>query len=193
MCVSYWEQFGGGQDMWSSLWYPSKSPRWPNSRGGWGSTPRPSDTSPCEKQRTRPFAAFGRESIENGRWSIVTWQPLIGMVSRMIADMRVTILRPSPRPCFRVRIAADIGLARRRSVQSGWRRNLARRHILSLADRTAVPHREQPRLAGTGWHGGWFSVRIGLDRRNAAVGFDRDLGRIANPGHRQCLAARQRF
>ena len=23
VCVSYWEQFGGGKDMWSSLWYPS--------------------------------------------------------------------------------------------------------------------------------------------------------------------------
>ena len=23
VCVSYWEQFGGGEDMWSSLWFPS--------------------------------------------------------------------------------------------------------------------------------------------------------------------------
>ena len=68
VCVSYWEQFGGGKDMWSSLWYPSvctamaELARW---QGLDAEAER--YTSLRAAADTAFRATFGRETIENSR------------------------------------------------------------------------------------------------------------------------------
>lgn len=67
VCVSYWEQFGGGKDMWSSLWYPPACSAMAELARWQGLNAESLHYDNLRRQADEAFRrTFGREVTENG-------------------------------------------------------------------------------------------------------------------------------
>ena len=67
VCVSYWEQFGGGRDLWSSLWYPSACTAMADLAASQGLAEEARHYTSLRRAADDAFrTTFGRELTENG-------------------------------------------------------------------------------------------------------------------------------
>ncbi len=183
VCVSYWEQFGGGKDMWSSLWYSSACSAMAELARWQGLETEARRYEQLRRDADAAFhSTFGREIEEDGQHhfryvACVNWDGHLHDYGHTHYNLEAVARHRRPASG-----RADPALAGHGPVESRWRSHLDRQCLLAVADRAAVHHTEQPRLAGAWRPCRRLSIWRGTGSRRHAI-VNRGRG-CASPGSR---------